>query len=543
MSKLPQERLDKALLDAIRDKKDISEVQQLITQGAGVNAAGGFAWTPLHWAACGNQVAAIDALIAQGADVNAENIYGDTPLHIAATHGSFAALDTLLAHGANAHAKDKKGDTALHYAVMWDHVIAIDALVARGADVNAENEEKRTPLYEAVSQVRLAVIGALVGHGANMHAKDKKGNTLLQFAVKQGRTAAITTLVAHGANVHEKEEEGALLHWAARMGDVGAINALVESGADVNAKNKDSNTPLHFAANRRHIAAIDALVARGADVNAVGDFGFTPLHWAVIKAEVEVINALLNAGADYVQARIKWLEKHSDKPNPFDAHPVVQLNDALLAKDWEKVAYLIRNCKVEMLNVASLASELAIRNVSREDAQEMVTHLRDIRHHRIERERANLDATATAVVEEFGVEYQKPVYEKKEELPDYAPVTSSLEAALAGHIQGLPQPQPKGPSPIASLQDKSFVAAVEMLKHPERTAPKTYVSSINQFLHNAKLHSPFMAEILIRHTADKHHATDGETRYVQLIEKGRHTDDNMVADPQAARVNRRGNAR
>ena len=61
--------------------KEISE--NIITNGANVNAKDIIEWTPLHYAAQTGQKEIIELLIAKGADVNAKNNNGRTPLDIA----------------------------------------------------------------------------------------------------------------------------------------------------------------------------------------------------------------------------------------------------------------------------------------------------------------------------------------------------------------------------------------------------------------------------------------------------------------------------
>ena len=61
--------------------KEIAE--NIITNGANVNAKDIIEWTPLHYAVQTDQKEIIELLIAKGADVNAKNNNGRTPLDIA----------------------------------------------------------------------------------------------------------------------------------------------------------------------------------------------------------------------------------------------------------------------------------------------------------------------------------------------------------------------------------------------------------------------------------------------------------------------------
>ena len=64
-----------------RCNKEIAE--NIITNGANVNAKDRFDNTPLHYAVQTDQKEIIELLIAKGADVNAKNNNGRTPLDLA----------------------------------------------------------------------------------------------------------------------------------------------------------------------------------------------------------------------------------------------------------------------------------------------------------------------------------------------------------------------------------------------------------------------------------------------------------------------------
>ena len=68
-------------LSVERCNKEIAE--NIINNGANVNAKDIIEWTPLHYAVQTDQKEIIELLIAKGADVNAKNNNGRTPLDIA----------------------------------------------------------------------------------------------------------------------------------------------------------------------------------------------------------------------------------------------------------------------------------------------------------------------------------------------------------------------------------------------------------------------------------------------------------------------------
>ena len=117
-------------------------IEQLLADGAAVNAKAENEVTPLHVAAAYNRVPAIKALLAAGANVNAETDNGITPLHEAAFAGHPAAVRTLLAAGARPNATTNLGEGPLHVAregmaaaegSVAPYLEAIEILTAHGA--------------------------------------------------------------------------------------------------------------------------------------------------------------------------------------------------------------------------------------------------------------------------------------------------------------------------------------------------------------------------------------------------------------------------
>ena len=95
--------VDPPLIDAVK-RQDGSAVQQLLHDGAEVDARQPDGATALHWATYREDLDTIDLLLRAGADVDAVNRLGATPLWLAAVNGDAAAIGRLLAAGANPNA-------------------------------------------------------------------------------------------------------------------------------------------------------------------------------------------------------------------------------------------------------------------------------------------------------------------------------------------------------------------------------------------------------------------------------------------------------
>lgn len=89
----------------------------LIARGAQVRRPG---WTPLHYAASGQEPRAIDLLLAHGAEVDARSPNGSTPLMLAAGYGAIDGAVLLLRRGADPALRNQAGLTAADMARRAD---------------------------------------------------------------------------------------------------------------------------------------------------------------------------------------------------------------------------------------------------------------------------------------------------------------------------------------------------------------------------------------------------------------------------------------
>lgn len=158
---------------------DVSQVTQLLRDGARVNETDKNGYTALHRASHCGDIQIVKTLIAAGADINAktqENVTpllisidmacpkpeitmallrggadvnvaeagGDTAIVIAATESSFDVMRELLQRGANPNAQGIGGETALHYAAMNDLLDRVELLLQSGARVDIRNSAGKT---------------------------------------------------------------------------------------------------------------------------------------------------------------------------------------------------------------------------------------------------------------------------------------------------------------------------------------------------------------------------------------------------------------
>ena len=228
--------------------------------------------TPLHWAVRAGDVSQVKQLLRDGADARAANRYGVTPLALAAGNGDAATIELLLAAGADANAALSDGQTMLMLAARAGTPAAVSALLAHGARVDTkERVLGETALIWAAAENHGAAIDVLAGAGADLDARSNP----LTFARRDygdGKSGRFTVL---------PRGSWTPLMYAARQDATNALAALVNDGASLDATDPDGTTALTLAVINAHYDAATLLLDAGADPNVADARGMTPLYAAV----------------------------------------------------------------------------------------------------------------------------------------------------------------------------------------------------------------------------------------------------------------------
>lgn len=140
-------------------------------------------------AARAGNVTEVRDLIAEGADINAKNAAGKTVLMVAANLGNARIVDILLSEGADVNAKDNLESTALIAAAYKGNLHILKALLAQGADVNAESKNGVTALSTAKTVGYQQVVSFLEeAANAKSGGSDKSGKSKHKPETKSKRS-------------------------------------------------------------------------------------------------------------------------------------------------------------------------------------------------------------------------------------------------------------------------------------------------------------------------------------------------------------------
>jgi ankyrin repeat protein len=145
-------------------------------------------------AECGS-VDGIKCWLREGADINAADAYGYTPLMNAAMLGRLDIVKALIESGADIQKKGQFGYTALHAAAQSGHLDVVQALVRYGASVNCKNDDGDIPLILAVRGTHAEIIDYLLKAGSDIHQNGWLGQSAVHTAIANGDQATADALL------------------------------------------------------------------------------------------------------------------------------------------------------------------------------------------------------------------------------------------------------------------------------------------------------------------------------------------------------------
>jgi hypothetical protein len=201
---LPMSELNQQLIQAA-SRGETSRVQDLLKQGAQINAQDAQGHTAVMAATYGNHIASVQALLAAGADVNLRDGMLNNPFLYAGAEGYLDILKLAWAAGADTKITNRFGGIAIIPASERGHVEVVQWLLENtDINVNHVNNLGWTALLEAIilsdgGPRHQRIVELLIEHGADVNLGDKDGVTPLAHAQQRGYGEIEALLRAAGA--------------------------------------------------------------------------------------------------------------------------------------------------------------------------------------------------------------------------------------------------------------------------------------------------------------------------------------------------------
>ncbi len=158
---------------------------------------------------------AVEQLLQQGANVNARTRGGLTALSLAVIRGYDSIALTLIERGASLDARDKSGDrqqmspgySPVHYAAIYGRTRVLERMLQAGVSPDLRDKNGRTLLMLAAENGHADTVRLLLRAGANPRAVSALGETVLDCA-KRGKNPTVIRLVEAATNSPESVSGG-----------------------------------------------------------------------------------------------------------------------------------------------------------------------------------------------------------------------------------------------------------------------------------------------------------------------------------------------
>lgn len=261
---------------------------------------------PLIDAAWANDVARAQQLISEGADVNAQDSTQQSAYLIATSEGYLDLLELTLANGADLTSLDSYRGTGLIRAGERGHAGIVGRLLQVGIDVNHVNRPGWTALDEAIvygdgSTSYADTVRALVAGGADLVRIAGDGRTPIQHAESAGQDVIVTTLqTAMDAGPSDPAQATGVLLQAAADGDADRVAIALRAGAPIESVDDHGRTALLLASAADHLDVARLLVVLGADPDRQDNQQDSAWLVTGVTGSVEMLEVLLPAHPDLV---------------------------------------------------------------------------------------------------------------------------------------------------------------------------------------------------------------------------------------------------
>ncbi|KAF6514184.1 hypothetical protein HZS61_006440 [Fusarium oxysporum f. sp. conglutinans] len=221
----------------------------------------------LYYACFGGLVEAARNLITEGADVNAQGGYYRNALYVASLKGNLEFVQLLLDNGANINAQGGEYGNALQAASVKGKLEVVQLLLDKGVDVNVQGGLYGNALQAVSFKGNLEVVQLLLDKGVDVNVQGGYYGNVLQAASAKGNLEVVQLLLHRGADVNTQGGKyGNALQAASYRGHQEVVQLLLHRGADVNAQGGECSNALQAASRGGNPEIVRLLNLSGANM-------------------------------------------------------------------------------------------------------------------------------------------------------------------------------------------------------------------------------------------------------------------------------------
>ncbi len=241
-----------------------------------------------------NNAKLIQQLIKQGANVNAKYESGTTPLHIAASKGNLKIVKLLVENGADVNALHA-GANPLYFAAMGNHTKVMKYLIEKGADVNTTFDRMSIFFYPCKNCYKDAIEILLKNKAeVNVNSGGLTTTELVVLADKKTcplnkKEQILKMMIKYGADINMNQTDMTI-----NALDVVIMSNMVDEEKMLVKLGAKSNYAIIAHSTNDNKEMIEFLLENGFDINAQNPEGETALDYA--KTE-EMKQFLISHGA------------------------------------------------------------------------------------------------------------------------------------------------------------------------------------------------------------------------------------------------------
>ncbi|KAL3282867.1 hypothetical protein HHI36_006026 [Cryptolaemus montrouzieri] len=262
--------------------------------------------TPLHLAAKLGNDDIVQAILEQGVDVNAQDLLlGITALMLAAREGHLRCVQSLVGAGASVIICDKTNNmTAVHYSAKNGHHECLLQMLRKKdgkKSINMVDSLQRTALMLAVSSNHIECVRALLEYSEDVekvvNMEDADSHSSLFRAVVFGQSKIVQLLLTKNAKANLADVNGKrVIHLAAACGHLACLQILLEflEPEDITVMDSQQCSALHWACYRGNTSCVELLLQKNLFKILEGN-KFSPVHCASFSGSVQCLQLLVNS--------------------------------------------------------------------------------------------------------------------------------------------------------------------------------------------------------------------------------------------------------